>query len=672
MQFFFSFIFFIIGLLSSLFSPWLLFLSLIPFVYLFFYQKRKRAYLYFLFTFFGFLLIFLLPKGDINEKIIDGICIYRKENYCLILTLKGKYYVPDKEKQITLFSLVNLQGKTSEIILPHYESVFSFEAYLKTHGVFYQFNAKKISFYFHNPIQNEPLKSYILSFLEKKPAIFLSSLLMGDSLFELDENRILSELGILSTLSLSGFHISFFFHILESFFPSSKKKRCCIIEMSLLLFFLFLSNYRYSIRRIFLLKCLGLISIYTPWRIEKIERISLVAFTMLIFEPYSILSPSFYFPFPLLFALAFINLDKETNLKSKIKFVIFIMLFYYPIRAFQTPTINILSPLFQILFLPISHIIFCTGLLMVIIPPFGYLLNAPINLLLKLVSMLENNHLNIITGTPNIGYLILYYLVFFIFLFLLQYRFKAQLKYAYIAFGVLITASFIPDFIPHYEVTFIDVGQGDCTLIRNGASNILIDTGGSLEVDIAKECLIPYFYKKKITSLDAVIITHPDYDHNGALFSLSNSFPINNIYTASDFNRRKEQTISFSSLDITNLNTYLIPGDSSDNNYNSGVYRFTISSKTFLIMGDAPKEIENKLIENKKSIDCDVLKIGHHGSNTSSSEKFLIACSPSLAIISCGEKNRYGHPHKDVLNTLNSLSIPYRRTDLEGSITCYC
>ena len=236
----------------------------------------------------------------------------------------------------------------------------------------------------------------------------------------------------------------------------------------------------------------------------------------------------------------------------------------------------------------------------------------------------------------------------------------------------MITSSFLPDYIPHYEVTFIDVGQGDCTLIRNGISNILIDTGGSLEVDIAKDCLIPYFYKKKITTLDAVIITHPDYDHNGALSSLSKNFPINNTYIASDFNKQKEQTISISSLDITNLNTYLIPGDSSDNNYNSGVYRFTLSSTVFLIMGDAPKEIENKLLEEKKNIDCDVIKIGHHGSNTSSSEAFLKACSPSLAIISCGEKNRYGHPHKDVLNTLNHLSIPYRRTDLEGSITYSC
>jgi competence protein ComEC len=89
-------------------------------------------------------------------------------------------------------------------------------------------------------------------------------------------------------------------------------------------------------------------------------------------------------------------------------------------------------------------------------------------------------------------------------------------------------------------------------------------------------------------------------------------------------------------------------------------------------MGDAPKEIESNILKEYPALDIDVLKVGHHGSNTSSGKEFLKAISPSLAIISCGEKNSYGHPHKEVILNLESLHIPYRRTDVEGSISLFC
>jgi competence protein ComEC len=89
-------------------------------------------------------------------------------------------------------------------------------------------------------------------------------------------------------------------------------------------------------------------------------------------------------------------------------------------------------------------------------------------------------------------------------------------------------------------------------------------------------------------------------------------------------------------------------------------------------MGDAPKEIEENILKEHPSLDIDILKVGHHGSNTSSGKNFLKAISPKLAIISCGEKNSYGHPHKEVIFNLESLHIPYTRTDTEGTICLYC
>ena len=669
---FFGFLFFIIGMLSYFYSPFLFLLTLIPLFYLLLYKKKKKAWLYLLFTLAGYVLLWVYPMGREGITTLDGICVYRKENYCLIFSLSGKYYVIDKENMIPLFSFVHLTGKSKNLLFTHYESVFNFKDYLKTQGVFYEFQIKDISVSFRNPISSAPIKNYLFACLDEKPKIFISSLLVGDSLYDLEEHSFLNELGLQSYLSLSGFHLSFFFALIESFLKKNQKEKWHIIELMLLLFFLFLSDYRYSLQRIFLTKLISYFTHKKKLKISRTDILSFVAILLLCKEPYSLLSPSFYFPFPFLITNSLVGFRRKNNLRSKVKFFITILLFYFPIKLIQQPYFNILSPFLQMLIIPFSHLLFCASFILFILPPFGYVLNALVNGILFLVPYLNVSPLTLITGTPSILFFIFYYLVFMILLVLQQYHFTNQVKLAYLSLSLLLSSCAIPDLFPHYEVTFIDVGQGDCTLIRYGHLNMLIDTGGSLSLDIAKECLLPYFYKHKITSLDSITITHPDYDHNGALNSLLSSFNVGHVYTTKDYNQNQYQTMYFGEFSISNLNTYLKVGDSSDDNYNSGVYRFTIRSHTFLIMGDAPKEIEEKLLDNHKNIDCDVLKIGHHGSNTSSSESFLKACSPNVAIISCGEKNKYGHPHKEVLNTLNKLNIPYRRTDLEGSITYYC
>ena len=127
-------------------------------------------------------------------------------------------------------------------------------------------------------------------------------------------------------------------------------------------------------------------------------------------------------------------------------------------------------------------------------------------------------------------------------------------------------------------------------------------------------------------------------------------------------------TLVFDGLTIIDHNIFTTSSEK-DNNYTSGVYEFTLGKKNFLIMGDAPKEIEEKIIQKEPTLSCDVIKIGHHGSNTSSSKKFLSKVSPSLAVISCGENNSYKHPHKETLQTLSELNIPIVRTDKVGSYT---
>ena len=150
-------------------------------------------------------------------------------------------------------------------------------------------------------------------------------------------------------------------------------------------------------------------------------------------------------------------------------------------------------------------------------------------------------------------------------------------------------------------------------------------------------------------------------DHYYALDSLKTHFNVKNIYDYNNFN-----SYDFSILSIYNLNSNY--SNIVDENSRSLVLSFSIGGLNFLLMGDAPVEIEKNILKNYPELDCDVLKVGHHGSNTSTSEEFLEKVSPKEAIISCGVNNMYGHPNDEVIDRLENHNIKIRRTDLEGTI----
>lgn len=668
MLFFYIFIFYLIGILAYLYSHLILLAAIIPSLYLIFYKKDKKILLYLSFTLIGYAMIFLYPKGSENITSVTGIVFTKKDNYYLILSLTGKYYVYEKNSTLTLFSIVKLEGYTSSVSFTHYESVFSFQDYLKSKGVFYKFTATSTNIIFQNPLANTHIKNYVLSCLNSTPKLVVSSLLFGDSLSSIEDSA-LTDFNLISLLSVSGLHISLLLSIFENFLVKKQREKYIFLQLFFLMLVLFFSNYKYSIRRIFILKALSTINYKTKFKLSYINRVSLTALILLFFEPYSILSASFYYSIPLSFYMAIFPKKKANNFKAKTFFNLECMIFFLPFNLISSAKINFISYFIQLAMVYISHFLYLFSLTLFLIPQIGYIANYLIEFILEILSFLNGTPFSLITGVPSIIFIICFYSLLIIFKIFQSYHFKQFSHYASSLLLVTSSLLFIPDVFPKYEVTFIDVGQGDCTLIRYQDKNMLIDTGGNVSIDIATECLIPYFNKQKITSLDSVFITHLDYDHYGALESLNNSFQIDNIYYVEDF-LSNNNTLYIDDFKIENLNIYT--NKSEDTNYNSGIYSFQIKDTSFLIMGDAPKEIETKLIKDNPSLTCDVLKIGHHGSNTSSSENFLKQCNPQLAIISVGLNNSYKHPSKETLTTLNKLSITYKRTDELGSITIKC
>ena len=262
---------------------------------------------------------------------------------------------------------------------------------------------------------------------------------------------------------------------------------------------------------------------------------------------------------------------------------------------------------------------------------------------------------------PELGVFI-YSLCLIFLLYFISIKHKEIYKYFSLIFISVSAIYFLPikESI-HPSVSFINVGQGDSCLIQMKNTTVMIDTGGNKYRDIAKESLIPYLKKNRIYDIDLLITTHNDFDHSGAKDSLIDNFRVKRYVT--DY---QKFPLTIGHLTLTNYNIY--PDLWKEENDFSLVVGFTIKDYQFLIMGDAPKKIEEKIIKDNPNLRCDVLKIGHHGSNTSSSERFISTLKPKIGIISCGKDNPYGHPHKSVLAILNKYHIEIRRTDLEGTI----
>ena len=238
----------------------------------------------------------------------------------------------------------------------------------------------------------------------------------------------------------------------------------------------------------------------------------------------------------------------------------------------------------------------------------------------------------------------------------------------------------------YLTVYFIDVGQGDCILVNVNGYNLLIDSGPSS----ARKSLLGYLDKLSISKFDYVIATHPHEDHIGNMDAIIRKYHIGkflapkvtastltfeNMVTALNDNNLKISVISTGSNSInlgkeTSIMFYTLPNLNTDDELNlySPIIKLTYKNISFLFTGDAELKNEEFLIKNEINLRSHILKIGHHGSSSSTCEAFLNSVNPKVAIISVGSNNKYGHPAASTLNLLKNYHIKVYRTDLLGNI----
>lgn len=232
----------------------------------------------------------------------------------------------------------------------------------------------------------------------------------------------------------------------------------------------------------------------------------------------------------------------------------------------------------------------------------------------------------------------------------------------------------------NFSVSFIDVGQADSVLIRNGNYNMLIDAGNNED----GEKLVNYFKSLGIEEFTYVFATHPHEDHIGGMDDIINNFKIDNYYMSNKLSTTKTFMDVLDALDGCNLKytvpnkgdtlklgdaniKVIYPGDDKSNiNDSSIVLKITYGKNSFLLTGDATSNVERKIYN--EDIKSDVLKVAHHGSSYSSTDVFLDRVKPYYAVISVGKNNIYNHPSNKTLEKLNKRNIEVYRTDLDGTI----
>ena len=237
------------------------------------------------------------------------------------------------------------------------------------------------------------------------------------------------------------------------------------------------------------------------------------------------------------------------------------------------------------------------------------------------------------------------------------------------------------------RLSFVAVGQGDCVVLQHAGRVVMIDAGAKLpDFDAAQRLALPELRKLGVSKIDLLVLTHPDADHVGGLVAMSRRFRIGRIVAAADFLGHEEMSrwlgsAGLSDADVTWLKdsaqaqfgaatlTLLNPGWNRNTVENEGslIAHISIGKGSAVLTGDAGQMVENRLARTG-DWRSQILKAGHHGSQTSTSSTWLAEVRPEWAIISCGRGNTYGHPHSDVMDRLKVAGIKVLRTDRDGTI----
>ncbi len=653
-----------LGILATFDTPIIVVIAMIMIVVFTYYRFGTAAMLTLFLAFLcGFssryLTSSLEPASAHFYLVIDA-----HENYLIVQNKLTRLYVYMRHHPYQVGDVILAEGFVKPINFFRVEGQFDFAKYLNNKGIQHELIFTHKSDVFLLPWRIQNIKSRFLNNFDSDTRIYLDAILFATRDYNHDIVSNLASLNLLYLLSVSGLlihgHLKILNLILIRFMSEKKAQRLAFIS---LVPWLFLNITSVVLWRIIGGSILNLIlkdkgSYHWSYWSKKAS----LGIMMLLFSRYIVNHPGFYLSFGIASILYIVKENKHhESIMNRLKNRYIPLLILLPFLANTQGLVNLISWLLLGPLVMVHSSMLTLGLLSLYSLPLVNIIRPLTRLshLLISSSQVVKLQLHFAMFTPLI--ILGYYLFFSLSFFLKQLHVKVTKNIGCFGLTLMIIFSILPiSNLYEQALFFINVGQGDAILIKNKRSAILIDTGGSIYLDIASVSLVPFFHRHGIDKIDTLIITHDDYDHRGALNSLQSQFPISEIILEpTDF------PIVRAGIHFDNINPL---NQCLDANMCSLVLYFQFMDYQWLLMGDAPSEVEILIIDNHPILPTDYLKVGHHGSTTSTSTSFLRHIQPHEAIISVGQ-NQYGHPHPEIIRRLEEQGITIRRTDIEGTIT---
>ena len=620
----------------------------------------------------------------------------------MTLTLKTKekliatYYFDTKEElnktkqELSLGDTLTLEGELTKPISSLNFHGFSYPTYLEYQKIFYIMKVSR--FYIESKNSNilYSIRNAIRSSIKTdKVGSYIRVFFLGDDTsFDTTLEEDFRNLGISHLFALSGTQISFLISLFTLRKKSISFKNLLFVFCILLSYYLIIEDCA-AIDRALIFSLV--FSINKTFNLNILPSfLILLSLSILFFiNPYYIFDVGFQYSTIISCTLILYMNNKKSKGKIidllEVSWVSFLV--SLPISLYHFSYINPLSIIYNLFYVPfINVIIFPLSVICFFIPHLSFILEFFITIFEGSVSFLSHLNIGYITlARFNIVYYLLYYILIFSYLFV---KIKRKIFLFLILLMIVIHYSY-PKVFPKDALYMIDVGQGDSFLITSNNKTMLIDTGGVMtyyqeqwmqyEKSSGGKYLVTFLKSLGITNLDYLVLTHGDYDHAGEALTIMDEIDVGTVF----FNGNKLNDLEKKIWDSSPNNYKLTEGDSfslgnfnflvisntyPDENDGSLVLYSTINDKSLLFMGDASIKSEEYILDNYDIRDITILKVGHHGSRTSSSEEFIDSVNPTYALISAGKDNKFNHPHKEVIERLEENGSIIYNTQINGMV----
>ena len=646
-------------------------------------EKKILLYILFLLSLMYISIFIIFDNNkykEVNKRIIGKVVYIKKYSDKVTIDIKS-----NNKYRITLYKNIDydlgddiyVEGLFKTPKNNTIENTFNYRKYLLSKRIKMVSTNPKTKLINKNKNIFFKIKNKVIRHIDEyKSKDYIKTFILADnSSMEEDILKSYRSMGISHLLSFSGMHMSVFLLILNKILKNNKYKY--IIIFTFMIFLLFITNYPASFLRCFIFLILRYINKQLKLKYNDIHVLIITFCILTLYNPYFIYNIGFMFSFIItFFILLSINLLKNKNYYYRLIIISLIsFLSSIPILIYNFYNINLITPLFNILFVPIiSIVIFPLGLITFLLPNLDdiyYVITSGMDLIINNLSNIDM--FNIVISKPSIILIMIYYIILF-----LTIKYNKKIIIVYII--LLLVNINLKYLIINPKVTYLDVGQGDSVLITyKKGKTIMIDTGGNKNYSLINNT-ITYLKSNGINKISYLVLTHGDFDHCGEAINLVNNFKVEKvIFNCGPYNDLEKELIKvldkkkikyyscIKELNIDNDKLFFLQTKEYDNeNDNSNVIYTELNGYKFMFMGDASITTEKEILNKYNLPDIDVLKVGHHGSKTSSGKDFINEIKPKYSIISVGKNNRYGHPNKEVLDNLNNSKI--YRTDQDGSI----